>query len=1207
MCVGLSPPSTLITTRPDWRVCTIRTSLIAKSTFLILLVTASVAAAQVSPYEARQESLTREVLQRGRSPGALLPLLELWQLWEDVPRSGALSRLSRIVRSNRLSQENRQIARVLYGEALLRAGDLAGLRNQVEDLGYLRSFFVIGPFDNDGKRGFDEPMPPETITQDGFDPMASWVGKGHMRRWRQVPEGLPMALVDLSELMWPRENVCAYATTSIDVSRDKALTLWLGAGGAIRVWWNGDSVFSDSTYGGAWPDRNAVRVKAKRGKNRLLIKSCVAEGSWGFYARVTERSGVGSMEWFRKRAESPRASTAQLEAFAKYLHYTGSDDPAREEARQFAVKAATKGRSVRRLLFAASLSSERSEALGYVDRAQSLAPKANDVLLAKARLVYSGVQPEEALPMLERMSKRDIAWFDGVLLRAELLQRLQLNETALEELQRAAKRVGEAPRWLRALATAARASGRPDLAIDYEERAVAARYDDRTGRRTLLRDAMQRQEQARIDAHLDALQELAAGDGAALRYVSRVYGGLGLPDQALEMIGRALQIAPDDPNIISDHGRLLLRLGQDEAAASRLALALELRPQDADTRDLLSQIKPRPRQDEAYAVALVKLRARMAPARGYPSTILEDLTVNTVYENGLGSRFRQVAAQIHDDQGARQWQQFSIQYDPNAQRVELRVARVHRADGSVLEATRRFERPVGEPWYRIYYDTRDLVILFPELRTDDLVELQWRVDDVAHRNLFHDYFGDLHPLQGFSPTRRFDYVLLSPESREFFFNEIEVEGIKHVTELRDSKRVDHFYATDIPALEAEEWMPGITEVAPYLHVSTYRTWEDVGRWYWGLIQDQLLIDDSLRTTTREVVRGAKTDREKVERIHGWVLEKTRYVGLEFGIHGYKPYRVPQVVRRGFGDCKDKASLLYAMLKEAGVESHIVLVRTRANGRIADLPASLAVFDHAIAYVPSLDLYLDGTAEHSGIEELPGGDQGVMVLHVYPDGASLRVTPVSTSAQNRLSRELEVVLSADGSADVTAKEEVRGVEAATYRSTYEASGTQVDRLERMMSSVFPGLRVESHRFDSLSDLNRPVRLRYRAHVPQFAARRGSELEMGISVMGGLIRRMAAKPRRQHALDLETTRQYREHRTIKLPPGARSAELPKGGQAKSAFGRLAVRVESTKNTVSVTTELELNKDRISAEEYPAFRAWMRQADQLLRGRIRIGGVR
>ena len=60
-----------------------------------------------------------------------------------------------------------------------------------------------------------------------------------------------------------------------------------------------------------------------------------------------------------------------------------------------------------------------------------------------------------------------------------------------------------------------------------------------------------------------------------------------------------------------------------------------------------------------------------------------------------------------------------------------------------------------------------------------------------------------------------------------------------------------------------------------------------------------------------------------------------------------------------------------------VDARIVLVRTRHNGAIVDQPASLSVFDHAITYVPELDMYLDGTAEHSGVAVRMGSVRGLL--------------------------------------------------------------------------------------------------------------------------------------------------------------------------------------------------------------------------------------
>jgi hypothetical protein len=397
-------------------------------------------------------------------------------------------------------------------------------------------------------------------------------------------------------------------------------------------------------------------------------------------------------------------------------------------------------------------------------------------------------------------------------------------------------------------------------------------------------------------------------------------------------------------------------------------------------------------------------------------------------------------------------------------------------------------------------------------------------------------------------------------------------------------------------------MPGITETSPYLHVSTYDSWQSVGKWYWGLIRDQLYADASLKKTVADLVKGATTTREKVERIHRWVVSNTRYVGLEFGIHGFLPYRVPLIVQRGFGDCKDKASLTYTMLREAGVDARIVLVRTRRNGAIDASPASLAVFDHAISYVPELNLFLDGTAEHSGTRELPVEDQGVTVLVVGPNSAELKQTPIQPAQDNRRTRLLKVQLQADGSATVDGEEVVTGGEAASYRDHYQALGTRKERFERALGELYPGLTLESQSFDSLADLEQPIKYKYQIKVPQLATLDNGELRIAPSTMRELIG-MARLPTRKYTLDLRGNRSYREERAVQLPKGMTVASIPPGGEASSPFGTLKLALTREGATVTARTELDIVRDRIAPADYPAFRKWVLAADELLRQRIGI----
>src|SRR6185312_4889863 len=159
--------------------------------------------------------------------------------------------------------------------------------------------------------------------------------------------------------------------------------------------------------------------------------------------------------------------------------------------------------------------------------------------------------------------------------------------------------------------------------------------------------------------------------------------------------------------------------------------------------------------------------------------------------------------------------------------------------GTELESVRTYEQQLGEPWYRLYYDTRAVQVVFPNLEPGDVVEVRYRVDDVAHRNLFADYFGDMQLWQDLVPVASKRYVLITPTSREIFANDMSATKVQHARKVSGEQRIDDYVWSDVPPLRAEDGMPGMTEVSPYLHVSTYRSWQDVGRWYWGLIHDQL--------------------------------------------------------------------------------------------------------------------------------------------------------------------------------------------------------------------------------------------------------------------------------------------------------------------------------------------------------------------------------
>jgi tetratricopeptide (TPR) repeat protein len=1198
------------------------------ATFITCLIPfVSFSAQAESPYDAAQRKLAETVREKGKDPAAAVTL------WQMVRNEGladpALTRslFEQLGKAPSVDVQHRVFARRRVAWDLRRTGELESSEQAFDDLGYVRAFRIAGPFDNEGKRGFDTELGPELARTAAVDPGARYVGREREVRFRELPDVVRGGYVPFDHLLRPTQHVCAFAETSLSLPKAQPITVWLGGGGAIKAYFNGQEVLRDASYRSPAPDRDVALVAGRRGENRLLIKSCVMEGPWGVFVRIGDALGeplklaatpdhiapvaeataiklpkapVSILHQLEARARGPRESATALEHLGRFLSYSGADDQAERLARQHSARAAELAPSVENLLFAASLAQERYERMGYVERARSLNPNAPTAALAYAELVGTGPGSERALAVLDETNATGVAALDALSLRIQFLRSLGLEESALALTREGLERAPSSSVWLARLADVLLLKPRRDEALALEERLSRAHFDHFGARRTLLDDALARGERESVLQHLTHILALAPSDERRTLYAADVYDALGRGDLALSALARAIEIAPESAELHVRHARALERAGNTVLAAESLKRALDLRPQDADTRERLEQLAPRPRLDESFAAERDTLIARRPKANGEAVTVLQDLTVATVFENGLGSRFVQFAAEVHNAEGARRVRARSIQFDPESQRVSIRMARVHRKDGSVLSATETYEEQLGEPWYRVYYDTRALVVVFPDLEPGDSLELRYRIDDVAPRNLFADYFGDLHLFGGGESRAHAEYVLITPPSRKLFVNTPKL-ALTHTTEEREGQHIERYAADNLPAFRPEPDMPGTTEALPYLHVSTYASWEAVGRWWWGLVQDQLYADAELKRTVAQLKQGAKDERELVQRIYGWAVDHTRYVALEFGIHGFLPYRVPDIIRRGFGDCKDKASLIYTMLREAGVDARLTLVRTRQNGAIDRTPASLAVFDHAIAYVPSLDLYLDGTAEHSGALELPPGDQDVMVLVVGPNSAELRTTPVLPASRNLRVRKIITKLSADGSGELSVDEHIEGADAARYRSTFEAVDTQHERLEQKLAASFPGLTLLEHSFSNLKKREDPVVVTYRLRTPLAARVEGGELRAAPTSIGELLRQYAPLPTRKFPLEIDSPFELRESRTLHAPAGYVVARMPEPKALESRFGSFTMNVSQKSGEAHVETRLVLAVNRVSPADYAEFRRFIEQADEALRARV------
>jgi transglutaminase-like putative cysteine protease len=1201
------------------------------------------------------ERYSAELVKRAGRPEAIAPLAALVDLEDHLAPGRIDPVLGAIVDDARA--DPLVAAQAAHRLALLEArrGDLEGARRRTERLGLIGQFRVIGPFDAQGRSGLERSFPPEERGADPHKP-DRYPGKEREVGWRVAQGALRDGALSLDALLRPDADAVAYALTWVRSERRQAAVVRAGSPGPLKIWVAGRPVLERNVVREAGPDQDAARVTLEAGESAVLIKTVVTAGQWRLFVRFTDEAGRplagltasadGSAPLFpaappaaeprskgepralgtllRLRAERARGkdrAEAWLD-YARWLAFGRAEDREAKALEAALGKAIDAGAGAEAQLLLGARAQEEDDRRRALEAAAAGAKDpglAAQALAALGDIARGHQRASEAASRWRAALVADPACVPAVLALAAEEQLAGLGAAALARLQtlpapaRALARVRlqrvrtldglgrrkEAEAELRALYETRRMD--PDVALDL---ARSARNRGDLGESIRLHEEIAR---ARPDMSFVTIEwaQLLAGKGD-------VAGARRVLEEAAERL-------PDEAALHEELGRLLVRAGQGPAGLLRLQAALRLRPQNpqlrryverlgaeatgarADAADDLARLHAEDGERLAREVLMPPASDKRPPDRNGALVVLDKQVVR-VHRNGLSERFVQRLVHVRTEQAAREQQEFYVRYTPGAHDVEIRRAQVYRKSAAgqieVSEANARDDRDMSEPWYGLYYDNRAEVVVFEGLKPGDVLEVQYTLADVSPENALSDYFGDIDFVAETIPKRRWEYVLIAPAERSFFFNQPRVAGLERKEERRGGEVIHRFSAKDIGRVETEPSMPGWAEVSPYLHVSTYKSWQDVGRWYWHLVADQLAADETLRRAAREATAGAHTLEDKVRALHRFVLESTRYVGLEFGIHGYKPYKVTQILSRRFGDCKDKASLLSALLREVGVESELVLLRTRRGGRVDTSPASLAVFDHAIVYVPALSLYLDGTAEFSGMGELPFEDQGVMVLRVSARTATLAETPVLPSSANRALRRWTVDLEASGAARVEEVVTISGQAAPEWREHYQTPGERRERFGKVWNGRFPGATLESLQMDGVEDRNRPVIARSLASVPRLADAAGpGTLRLTASAREvDFVRSYARLSARKHELLVAYPWQHEEELLYRVPAGWHVVGLPEAKHAESGFGRFRLEISTDKagREVKVHSVVDVVKNRIAPADYAAFRNFLGAID-------------
>ncbi|MBN2716703.1 MAG: DUF3857 domain-containing protein [Deltaproteobacteria bacterium] len=1163
-----------------------------------------------------------------RQPDSRFADLLVLQIFDEYATSGRVvieAELNAALSLKRLDWAARDRVLYLLAQLKMMSGDYNTANRMFAELGFITDWTIVGPFPHESGSGITDTLSINS-EDSSTTPLNLQVAPNCVPSLSRGPcqfstswMSHSMGRISFEPLFSPSSNICTLAQTTVHVDNAGVHQLVFGAGGQSQVTVDTKIVLTDTSEYDADINRHALQIPLEKGAHTLTVKICSGEsGRAGFYARLIAPEGrplhsakaspfepvsmatpvnAPNKSPLKKMTPSEKSRLAHLGFFAQYAKHTGAvgkDTTVFDAARA----ACTSLKTVSFCKTFAELSGDINTKLQAWRNVLSATPENREAKLAILLLRARHQLDSDAAYALQELATAKDADINS---RCALLEYFTMNLPQTAQHLRVAH-MDDAdilPGEIRCIA-----DNLKGIPVDLHTAALldmALRIDftdyDYQIRRMNMHGRTLENELPKVAA---AWKGLGAPPVHGVRALIELARGAGLNRLASDLAKDTRLYAPAVSLYRQDAGKAALFTDQS-MGISLLKEALAQSPQNKSLRDYIAHIEPQRSFESAYIVPPSDfLNNKQKCISQKTDCYLVNNTMVRVHENGLASSVSQIVVAIASAEGTRQWQQYSEQFSSN-QTIQVLGARIYRADGKVEQATGQATFPVSEPWYRLYYDIEAEVVELPSPEVGDVVEFQFRIDDIGSENMFGEYFGTIVPINAELPVESFQLVIMRPKSLPLQFESS--KAVRRDEWIENETVTTVFSDKGIKAIPDEPAAPGAMSLVQYVHATTWTSWAKMEAWYRALIKPQLRHDAELKERVLALTHGAKSRQEKIAAIYNWVTTNIRYVGLEFGIHGYKPYSTTQVLTRGFGDCKDTASLIVTMLNEAGIDAHVALVRTRTAGELNTRFPSLALFNHAIAYVPEFDLWLDGTATFHGTTDMPFEDQGINALVIGLAPMLPRQTKTLRPEDATFVQHDVISPNPDGSAAIASTVTASGSPFAPWlRSTF-ASAQRQDILENHFSDMYSAVTIDHADFTEFSPLSPSPVITFQGNIPSlFILKRGIATFRAAPPLN-LKQKFAPIAKRQHALQIGPARKATYTVRYLLPAGFVSTTEPSVASVHTKFGTYQREIQSETNCITVSRTFEINQPLVPASQYGEFVKFTRDVDVLEKAQISI----
>jgi hypothetical protein len=568
---------------------------------------------------------------------------------------------------------------------------------------------------------------------------------------------------------------------------------------------------------------------------------------------------------------------------------------------------------------------------------------------------------------------------------------------------------------------------------------------------------------------------------------------------------------------------------------------------------------------------------------------------------------------VLNERGKEDFAETAIEYDSTFEKIELLYARTIKPVGKVVYVGSRHIRDVSKYLnFPLYSNARVFIISFPEVVMGAVLEYKIKIKCsqlVNKKDFFLSY-----PLQSSEPVISAEFSAIVPKERDLRIKTINERyndfGAK-LNPAKEEKGEDLIYRwqfKNIPQIIPEPSMPADVQINPTMLLSTFKDWQDIYNWWWGLAKVKIKADSSIKETVKRLISGKKTDLDKARAIYNFCAKDIRYVAVEYGQAGYEPHYAYDILRNKYGDCKDQAILLVTMLREAGLSAFPVLIATNKYYDLnQDFPSAL--FNHCIAALDLKDkiIFLDPTAETCSFGDLPAADQGRRVLVFKENGYNIEEIPFYPAEHNLIKQKLALRVNEDESIVGTKKNITLGVydQGQRFWLLYTQPELIQDLLRNKIQDVSIGAKLDKYNIDNLGDLNNPVVLSYSFHGPEYFTKAGALRIM--PQLANLDTSLTSKESRRYPIDFGLLNKGESYLEITIPKDFVLKYMPGDIKVDSPWFSFS-QEHSFKDNKICLRQFNCNKtDKIPQEEYASFKSFMENLARSIKQRVVLEKVK